>query len=321
MSNSNPLISISCLSYNTGPYVIEALNCVKQQTYKNYEIVIVDDASKDNTAELIDKWISENPEIKITFIKNSSNQGITKNLNVALSYLHGDYYTGICDDLWTPDKLEHQLKLMQSLPEDYKLIYGDITLFDSDTGKEYYGTQINGPLFSVPEGSIFENLLVNPIPFVSFMFRMDVFKDIGYYDEELSFDDWDLTLRLSKKYKIKFDNKIVAKYRIRNNGLHKTMHQDLHNETCLRIYNKHWGYSALGDKIIKDKIDYWLQRSIRTNPKMARPYIKDFYKRTKSNPLLYFFSILRLPGNLYYWLRITIEMIKKRKIEINYLDL
>ncbi len=319
--NANePLVTIGTLCYNTGKYVIETLECIKNQTYKNIEHIVLDDGSADNSVAIIKQWIEEN-NYPCTVIENGKNQGISKSLNTLISNAKGKYLGLIADDLWDTDKLEHMVAEFQKLGPEYGMIYCDCILFDSDTGKRYYGTQIGGPYLNVAEGCIFEHLLKYPISGIGALYLMDAVKNNGTYDETLTFEDWDFLLRLSKKHKIKFDPRIDSYYRITSTALHKTMHLDVHNETCLRIYNKHWGYSALGDKIIKDKLDYWLQRSIRTNPKMARPYIKDFYKRTKSNPLLYFFSILRLPGNLYYWLRITIEMIKKRKIEINYLDL
>jgi glycosyltransferase involved in cell wall biosynthesis len=316
---NEPLVTVGTLCYNTGKFVLETLECIKKQTYKNIQHIIIDDCSTDNSVELIKQWITDN-NYECTFITNEKNKGISKSLNIVLENTKGKYLGLLGDDLWDLDKIEYQVELFEKLGPDYGMIYCDCILFDSDTGKRYYGTQIGGPYLNVAEGFIFEHLLKYPIPGIGTLLSVDAMHAIGKYDEDLSFEDWDFAIRMSKQFKIKFDDRLDSYYRIRSDGLHKTLHQEKHNETCIRIYNKHWGFTAAGDKIVKEKLNYWLERSIRSNPKMARPYIKDFYKRTKSNPLLYYFSILRLPGNLYYWLRVTIELIKNRKIELNYLE-
>lgn len=317
---NTPLVTIGTLCYNTGKYVIESLECIKNQTYKNIHHVIIDDCSTDNSVEMIKAWI-ENNNYPCTFIASPKNGGISKALNMVLANAKGKYLALISDDLWDLDKLEYHVNLMEELGPEYGLVYSDCELFDSDSGKKYYGTQLSGPFLNVAEGNIFEHLLTSPIPTISALYSLDTFAKVGGFDEELTFEDWDWLIRVSKKFKIKFDPKINAYYRIRHNGLHKTMHKDTHNLTCVKIYNKHWGFSKEGDRIITEKLNYWLARALVSHPQQTRPYVADFYKRTRRDALLYWVSKLHLPGKFYYWLRITLDLAKGRNIDFKYLDL
>ena len=75
-----PLVSIICACYNQAQYVVESLDSVKNQTYKNIELVIYDDASSDDSVSVISNWLEQNRDIKAFFTKNEINQGICKSL-------------------------------------------------------------------------------------------------------------------------------------------------------------------------------------------------------------------------------------------------
>lgn len=102
-----PFISVTVTSYNYEKYILRQLNSIKAQSFKNYEIVIADDCSKDRSVLLIENFIKENPQLKITFIKNRKNVGLHCIRNQVLNAATGIYVMFCDSDDWMdPDCLE-----------------------------------------------------------------------------------------------------------------------------------------------------------------------------------------------------------------------
>ena len=102
------LVSIIMPSYNTAPYIAESINSVVAQTYTDWELIIVDDASTDNTDEVV---ASCHPRIR--YLKNDHNRGAAYSRNRALREAKGKWIAFLdSDDVWTPDKLEKQIAFM-----------------------------------------------------------------------------------------------------------------------------------------------------------------------------------------------------------------
>lgn len=106
------LVSIIMPAYNSEKYIYEAIESALYQTYRNWELIIVDDCSKDKTFEIIKKVSDKNSKIKI--FRNKNNRGVTFSRNFALSQSKGEYIAFLdSDDLWLEKKLEKQLELME----------------------------------------------------------------------------------------------------------------------------------------------------------------------------------------------------------------
>lgn len=108
----NDLVSIITPSYNTAKFIAETIDSVKLQTYNNWEMIIVDDCSTDETNEIIEKYLGD---IRIKFLKNEKNLGAAVSRNRALREARGRWIAFLdSDDLWLPDKLEKQISFMES---------------------------------------------------------------------------------------------------------------------------------------------------------------------------------------------------------------
>jgi len=100
------------LSYNHSRFILETLESVRAQTYKNTELIILDDCSSDDSVSIIERWLQENA-IACTFIRHQKNQGICKSLNETLAVATGKYISMVAsDDLWLPDKIARQVEIM-----------------------------------------------------------------------------------------------------------------------------------------------------------------------------------------------------------------
>ena len=108
----NKLVSVIMPTYNCGKFIEETINTVINQTYKNWELVIVDDCSKDNTQEIVEKLKLKDSRIK--YFKFEENQGAAMARTKAMKMAKGDYMAFLdSDDLWEKEKIEKQLKFMK----------------------------------------------------------------------------------------------------------------------------------------------------------------------------------------------------------------
>lgn len=130
MNCENNLVSIITPTYNCGKYIAETIESVLAQTYKNWEILIVDDCSKDNTKEIVDRYQKEDPRIHYYCLPKNS--GAAEARNEALRRAQGRWIAFLdSDDLWTPKKLEHQIKFMEN--NDFAFSYHEYSEIDENS--------------------------------------------------------------------------------------------------------------------------------------------------------------------------------------------
>lgn len=107
-----PMISFVVTSYNYEKYILKTLESIKAQSYRNFEIIIIDDCSKDNSCKIIEDFISENQDLKITLIKQSSNQGQMASMIKGLESAQGQFISFIdSDDILMPDYAKNHIKV------------------------------------------------------------------------------------------------------------------------------------------------------------------------------------------------------------------
>ena len=136
----NDLVSIIMPSYNTAKYIEESIKTVLNQTYTNWELIIVDDCSTDDTDLIIKPYLEDK---RIKYLKNEKNSGAAVSRNYALREAQGKWIAFLdSDDLWHPEKLERQIEFMEE--NGYKFTYTDykIKLNGEWLPYIYYGPDI-----------------------------------------------------------------------------------------------------------------------------------------------------------------------------------
>ena len=134
------LVSIITPNWNCANLILETIRSVKAQTYPNWEIIIVDDCSTDNSNKVVESYMAEDGRIR--FLKNDKNFGAALSRNYALREAKGRWIAFLdSDDLWEPKKLEKQLRFM--VENGYKFSYTAYQEMDND-GRET-GVVIRGP--------------------------------------------------------------------------------------------------------------------------------------------------------------------------------
>lgn len=191
--NNDPKISIVIPTYNQSEYLQEAVESVLNQTYKNIEIIIVDDGSTDNTLGVVRSFDNN----KIIYIQQK-NKGASSARNTGIKKANGEYIAFLdSDDLWLKNKLRKQIDFIKENPEIGLLGTGCYQMIN-------IGKMIHKKIFPF-ENKILQKDLIKYNPFIqsSVMIRKNVFDDIGLYDEKFKeSEDYDLWLRIAQKYKI-----------------------------------------------------------------------------------------------------------------------
>lgn len=135
----NDLVSVIMPSYNTAEYISQSIESVVSQTYGNWELIVVDDCSTDNTDEIIVKYLVDK---RIRYFKNEKNNGAAISRNRALREARGRWIAFLdSDDLWLPEKLEKQVKFMEC--NDYHFSYTNYSEID-ELGQNN-GVTVTGP--------------------------------------------------------------------------------------------------------------------------------------------------------------------------------
>lgn len=124
----NGLVSIIMPSWNTAKFIGESIQCVVNQTYPNWELLIVDDCSTDNTDKVVEPFLSD---ARIKYLKNKKNSGAALTRNRAIREANGEWIAFLdSDDLWAPEKLDKQVKFMQE--HGYVLSFTGYEKIDED---------------------------------------------------------------------------------------------------------------------------------------------------------------------------------------------
>jgi glycosyltransferase involved in cell wall biosynthesis len=222
---NQPAITVVALCYNHSQYVIDCLESIRNQSFRDFELIITDDCSSDASPLIIENWASM-CGLSYSFIKHTENQGICKTLNEALSIAKGRYLAMIAtDDVWLPMKLECQFNEMECYPPSVGVLYSDAYQINENS------EILNGMFIAehrnisfYPQGDVFELIAAgNFIPAMSTLIRMDCFKKVGTYDEALIFEDWDMWLRIAFHFEFRFSDYISAKYRILQTSMMRTV--------------------------------------------------------------------------------------------------
>ncbi len=202
---NDSLVSVVIASYNNGQFLEEGVESILNQQYKNFEIIIVDDGSTDNTKEIVIKYEIE-PKVRYFY---QENQGQAKAKNKGIIESNGDYIAFLdADDKWTQDKLSSQLPCFNK-SENIGVVFTNLNHINE------YGDVIEIPKREFFSGNLTSKLLVdNVVTGMSSIVKKECFDKVGIFDEQLPMGiDYDLWLRISTVYEFYFLDKVTYLYR------------------------------------------------------------------------------------------------------------
>lgn len=248
------LVSILVASYNHEKYIEDCLDSIKNQSYKNIELIISDDCSRDNTFSIAKAWCDKNGErfTRCIVRKNENNLGVTKNYNQMIDEAKGDYIKCFAsDDILFSNAITELVDYLEEEADD--IVFSNMVIIND--GDKLANRQIfdrkafykRKPPYGT--GILKELIRCNTVCAPSVLFRRETIEKYGKYDEALMYEDWEYWLRIEAEggsigY---IDTNLVA-YRI------------------LKKSNSHYGKSR--DEIKRFERDY------DNNRKMLSKYVK-----------------------------------------------
>jgi glycosyltransferase involved in cell wall biosynthesis len=204
----NPLVSIIIPVYNGSNYMREAIDSALAQTYKNIEIILVNDGSTDNTDEIAGSYGD-----KIRYFKKE-NGGVSSALNLAIREMRGEYFSWLShDDVYYPDKIEKQINFLSKLPNKNIALYSDYVFIDEESitiRKVVLDHQML-------EKKIEYALLRGAINGCTLLIPKKAFDKYGYFDENLKCtQDYAKWFEMMGSYDFVHMTEVLVKYRLHN---------------------------------------------------------------------------------------------------------
>jgi glycosyltransferase involved in cell wall biosynthesis len=202
-----PTVSIIIPTYNRGHLIGRAIQSVLNQTYSDFELIVVDDRSTDNTEKVV-KSIKDK---RIRYIQHEKNKGGAAARNTGIKAARGKYIAfQDSDDEWLSEKLEKQMKVFEGAPSNVGVVYSGFWKIEGNRKKYIPSSQV-----TQKEGNLHNEVLKgNFVTTQSIVMRKQCVEKAGMFDENLPrLQDWELVLRLSKYYEFKcIDEPLVFSY-------------------------------------------------------------------------------------------------------------
>ena len=208
-----PRVSVIIPTYGRPELLPRAIASVLCQTFEDFELLIIDDASQDTTGQVV-KSISDE---RIRYCRNEINKGGAASRNRGIREALSSYIAFLDDDdEWLPEKLELQVALLDQSPPEVGGIYTGYERIMSITGESL------GKTLPTKRGDLSSELLLsNPLAGTSaLLLRKECFEVSGLFDEELpSYQDYDLWIRISKAFEFDYVNKVLYRYYVHGNKI------------------------------------------------------------------------------------------------------
>lgn len=287
----SPLVSVVVPCYNSEKFIVETIESVLAQTYDNFELIVVDDGSTDNSGQLISQFNDK----RLNYLRRSNGgAGYARNLGIRQS--RGEYIALLdSDDLYLPNNLKEKVQFLEE-NEFLGLVHSQEIVFDSSTGSEIKRTQgLHGNVLKELL-ALEETVIHSPS---SVVFRKSLIERAGYYREDIAVcEDWEFWVRLAKCSDFGYIAEPLTKYRIHSGQIHSNISvmengmlkvlPDLKSKgfwsssTAFRR-SKSKLFWTLGLCFLKDELRpkkglFYLARSILISPTIAIEY---FIKRLK----------------------------------------
>ncbi|MEP6911401.1 MAG: glycosyltransferase [bacterium] len=216
--SDNPRVSVCIASYNHARYLPDSIESVLNQTYTDFEVVIVDDGSTDGSLALAETYAARYPDrVRVFTHPNHSNRGISETVNLAYLKSRGEFWSGVpSDDALCPNKLEKQVAFLDSHPEvGWVYSYCEVT---DESLHPMPGTQLFGKDITREAHPLHLQIQRNLIPGMSVLMRRSCTERVGLHEPGLVYSDWEFWLRMLVLCRPGFIAHPLVRYRVHSSN-------------------------------------------------------------------------------------------------------
>ena len=219
---SQPLVTVICLCYNHQRFVREAVESVVNQSYKNIQIIVADDASDDTSVTEIKRLKDEYPALEL--LLSSQNNGNCKAFNAALKLAKGDFVIDFAtDDIMMPDRVQRQVDFFLIQHPVVGVVFTDAVYIDEEgiNFRSHYAYLFKNKLLNhIPQGDVYRDVLATYfIASPTMMMRRNVLEELNGFDENLVYEDFDFWVRSARLFQYAFLNEQLTSIRRTNHSM------------------------------------------------------------------------------------------------------
>lgn len=233
-----PKVSVIIITYNRASLLKTAMQTVLDQTFEDFELLIIDDGSPDDTENVVKAF--HDPRVR--YVKHAQNQGEGGARNTGIQHAEGEYIAFLDDDdEWLPDKLQLQVALLDSQPQQVGFVHSALINFYADTGAEL---EKRRPVDQV-SGNVFDKLLAENFVILStVLIRKACFDAVGPFDVSIPAGlDYDMWVRIAQTYEFAYIDVPLIKYRIHLNNLGRNFSLQIRGNEA--FINKYKAYTSV----------------------------------------------------------------------------
>jgi teichuronic acid biosynthesis glycosyltransferase TuaG len=273
---NNGLVSVIMPAYNAQKYIAESIESVIAQTYANWELIVIDDGSTDNTGNIIKQYKQQDVRIKSIYQENSG-QGNAKNVGIEIS--RGEYIAFLdADDLWLKEKLEVSVNTIKVA--DVSLLFTNYAVFNSELDVSKLTTMQVGNTIYKGRESIITFLNYNQVPNLTVLAKREAVISAGKFTDMKVAEDYEMWLRmLGMGHTFQSIAAPLSLYRMHDNSITaKDRHATFEIIQIIKDFgSKNQEYANEARKIAGEKIKYWLYNGCERTPKKFRLLIKKVF--------------------------------------------
>jgi glycosyltransferase involved in cell wall biosynthesis len=210
MRDNQPLVTVFMAVFNGEHYLTEAINSVLNQTFADFELLVIDDGSTDDSTAIIGKF--NDPRIRL--LRNDANIGIFKTRNRGIREARGRYFATLdADDIACPDRLDKQVRFMEDHPGC--MVCGGMARFIDAQSKVTGNFVPPAGMNLLPAYLFFACCFINSATII----RTEIFRDYGYNDGFEIAEDYDLFNRIAERYPVANISDFVVYYRVHGSNI------------------------------------------------------------------------------------------------------
>ena len=279
-----PRISICIPAYNAEKYLAETLESVRSQTFKDWELIVTEDGSKDGVEAMV-RAFAQSVTQPVRYRRHEVNQGLPATRNTGIAASHGDWIALLdSDDCWLPEHLETAVAVQSKTGAD--IVHAGSILFDSDTGKEL---GVRAPDAEVigrfPLSMFVGDYLVQPS---SVLLSKSLWERVGGFDPTFRYvEDAEMWLRCARNgARFVYTGKNTCRYRKHGEAL--STHSAEMSVACARLFEKHLDWEVLPEDLRRRSAsDAWTSAARilqRSEPRRAAEYLVRAWRAGASGP-------------------------------------